>query len=131
MNPLLKILYRYSQIQPFETLYWRSFLMVFMNFAFVKSQGAEVFDIPKQFRKIVLIRSLAGAFSIAGIFNAMKYLPVATANCIIMTNPLWVAVLSYIVLGEAITKIDLVSIVLAFLGVALINDPFNWNGIQD
>ena len=105
--------------------------MVFMNFVFVKSHGADVVNIPKQFRKIILIRGFAGFCGIAGIFNGVKYLPVATANCIIMTNPMWVAVLSFLILGESITKIDFVSIVLAFLGIVLINDPLNWNGLED
>ena len=105
--------------------------MVFMNFVFVKSNGADVINIPKQFRKIILIRGFAGFCGIAGIFNGVKYLPVATANCIIMTNSIWVAIFSFIFLGESISKIDFVSIILAFLGVVLINDPFNWNGLEN
>lgn len=47
-----------------------------------------------------------------------------------MTNPMWVALFSYIALGEKLSCLDFLSIFLAFLGVALVNDPFNWNGLE-
>ena len=105
--------------------------MLIANYFFVKSCGVFVMDIPKKFRKIVIIRSIAGFAGIAGIFNGVKYLPVATANCIIMTNPLWTSLMSFAFLKESISKVDVVSIFLAFLGVVLINDPFGWNKDQE
>ena len=104
--------------------------MLFMNYFFVRSFGQYVMGVPRKFHKIIIIRATSGFVGIAGIFYAIKFLPVATANCLIMTNPIWVAIFSFMVLGEKLSPLDLVSIGLAFLGVFLVCDPFNWNGLE-
>lgn len=130
MNPLLKYLYTISQIKPFEALYWKSISMLVMNYFFVRSFGQYVMGVPRKFHKIIVIRATSGFIGVAGIFYAIKFLPVATANCLIMTNPMWVALFSFLALGEKLSPLDLLSIALAFIGVALVSDPFNWNGLE-
>lgn len=129
MNPLLKLLYRHqdNRVNPFEVLYWKSLFMFVVNFLIVKfAFGAFVMDVPRKYHRIMVLRMTAGFVSIAFMFNAVKFMPVATANCIVMTNPTWVALFSYLTLGESLSYADIASLVLAFLGVVVINDPFNW-----
>ena len=74
----------------------------------------------------MVIRALFGGAAMVGCFCSVKYLDISTANCIIMTNPMFVAIVCYFWIGEKLGKIDILSIVLAFLGVVLVNDPFQW-----
>lgn len=102
--------------------------MLVMNYLFVRSFGVFVMEVPRKFHRVIVLRAFAGFVGISCVFNAVKYLPVATANCIIMTNPMWVAILSHFVLGETIGRLDMIGLVLAFIGVLLVNDPLNFAG---
>lgn len=52
-------------------------------------------------------------------------MPVSTAGCIFFTMPIWVAVIAFFFLKEKLTKIDVTSLIMAFIGVIVINKPWD------
>lgn len=81
-------------------------------------------DIPKKYRTLIVIRTITGFIGIGGLFNAVKYMPISQANCIYFTSPMFLAVMAYFALNEKLSVYDIVSLISAFIGVILINDPF-------
>jgi len=57
----------------------------------------------------------------------VKYLPVSTASSIFFTQPIWTAMGAYLAIGESLTKYDIISILVAFVGVLIINNPWQDN----
>src|SRR3954471_7128110 len=70
-----------------------------------------------------LIRGIVGSTSLIGYFYAITKLPVATANTLNYTSPIFLAVATTVVLGERFSSWLLVAIVLGFGGVALLLQP--------
>jgi drug/metabolite transporter (DMT)-like permease len=69
------------------------------------------------------MRSLAGAISLAGYFYAIAKLPLATAQTLNYTSPIFLAIATVIVLGERFSPWLLVAIVLGFIGVSILLQP--------
>ena len=98
-------------------------MMVF-NYTFVRSFGEFVMNVPRKFHKIIVLRACTGFLGMQGIYSSVKYLPVSTASCIVFTIPIWSAVGAFIFLKESLSKYDVLSIIAAFLGVIVINNPW-------
>lgn len=58
------------------------------------------------------------------MFSSVKYLPVSTAGSIFFSMPIWTAILAFVFIGEKISVYDITSILAAFLGVLIINNPW-------
>jgi drug/metabolite transporter (DMT)-like permease len=70
-----------------------------------------------------VMRSLVGSVSLIGYFYAITKLPVATANTLNYTSPIFLAIATTVVLGERFSNWLLVAIILGFGGVALLLRP--------
>lgn len=70
-----------------------------------------------------LMRSFVGSVSLIGYFYAITKLPVATANTLNYTSPIFLAIATTVVLGERFSNWLLVAIVMGFGGVALLLRP--------
>jgi drug/metabolite transporter (DMT)-like permease len=69
------------------------------------------------------IRSIAGSISLVCTFYALTHLPVAEVLTLTNVFPIWVALLSWPLLGEAPTKEAWAAILVALIGVVLIEQP--------
>jgi|Deesub1362A_J573_1020465.scaffolds.fasta_scaffold13899_2 drug/metabolite transporter (DMT)-like permease len=85
---------------------------------------------------LALYGLVAVAVNYLGYFYALKYLPVAAAVVLIYTNPAFVVLLSWPVLGERPTKGELVALLLTLGGVFLVAQGYapgklvlNWKGV--
>ena len=58
------------------------------------------------------------------MFSSVKFLPISTASSIFYTQPIWTALFAWIAIKESVTKYDIISIFTAFLGVLIINNPW-------
>jgi drug/metabolite transporter (DMT)-like permease len=124
-SPIVKIIYEHNpSISAYEILYWKSISMMVFNYSFVRSFGVFVMDVPKEYQKIIVFRALIGFFGIQGMWGSVKYMPVSTAGCIFFTMPLWTALIAFFLLKESLSKYDVFSIITAFLGVLVINNPW-------
>jgi len=68
-------------------------------------------------------RGATGTISLVGYFYAMTQLPLATAITLNYTSPLWLTVLSTLLLGERFRPMLVAAIVLGFAGVAMLLQP--------
>lgn len=69
------------------------------------------------------IRGLVGSISLIGYFYAMTQLPLATAQTLNYTSPLFLALATVVVLGERMSGWLIVAIALGFAGVAVLLQP--------
>jgi drug/metabolite transporter (DMT)-like permease len=77
--------------------------------------------------RIHLLRSHIGLLCIACTIVALGSLPLATANAIFFSAPLWVVLLAVTFASERLRRIDLVAVVSGFLGVLVILRPIGLN----
>ncbi len=68
-------------------------------------------------------RGLTGTISLIAYFYAMTKLPLATAITLNYTSPLWLTMLSTILLGERFRPRLVLAIIVGFIGVALLLRP--------
>jgi drug/metabolite transporter (DMT)-like permease len=69
------------------------------------------------------MRSSAGTFSLLCSFYALTHLPTADALTVLNMFPIWLAILSWPMLGQAPTVGSWLSVACAVVGVALIQQP--------
>lgn len=70
-----------------------------------------------------IIRGVVGAISLVGFFYAISKLPVATAQTLNYTSPLFLAIATTVVLGERFSPWLVAAIVMGFGGVAMLLGP--------
>jgi len=70
-----------------------------------------------------MVRGIVGAVSLVGYFYAITRLPLATAQTLNYTSPLFLAIATTVVLGERFSPWLIVAIALGFGGVALLLQP--------
>jgi drug/metabolite transporter (DMT)-like permease len=70
-----------------------------------------------------LIRAVVGAVSLIGYFHAIGELPLATAQTLNYTSPIFLAIGTVVVLGERFSGKLVAAILLGFAGVALLLRP--------
>lgn len=68
---------------------------------------------------VILIGLLQTAAVMGLLFWAMQFISASTAAILLFTNPIWVAVLGRIFLGESLHRARLVGLLLGIVGVAL------------
>ena len=125
-GPTLKVILRnYPQMTPFELLYWYLLVMIFFNYFFIRYHGEHPLNVGKQYRNIVVFRSMIGFSGVQGKVAALKYMPLSTSSCIFFTLPIWATILAHFVLSEKISKLDVIQLILSFTGVIIINNPFD------
>jgi drug/metabolite transporter (DMT)-like permease len=70
-----------------------------------------------------LLRGIVGALSLVGYFYAVTRLPVATAQTLNYTSPLFLAIVTTVVMGEKFSPWLVVAIVGGFVGVGMLLQP--------
>jgi drug/metabolite transporter (DMT)-like permease len=70
-----------------------------------------------------LIRGTMGAISLMGFFHAIAKLPLATAQTLNYTSPLFLAIATTLVMGERFSKGLIAAILLGFAGIAILLQP--------
>jgi len=75
--------------------------------------------------KLLFFGAIHG-FIILGYFIAIQFLSIASAVLLLYSSSVWIILFSYFILKEKITKLDLVALFIAFVGVVLILSPKNF-----
>ncbi len=70
-----------------------------------------------------IVRGTMGALSIIGYFYAITQLPLATAQTLNYTSPIFLAIATVVVMGERFSRWLVAAIILGFVGVALLLQP--------
>jgi drug/metabolite transporter (DMT)-like permease len=103
-----------------ELAFYRSFVTLIAVSVYVVATRKTV---KSPFIGTHVIRSVVGAISLVGYFYAITRLPLATAQTLNYTSPLFLAIVTTVVLGERFSSWLLVAIVLGFVGVGMLLQP--------
>lgn len=99
---------------------YRSLAGFFFVLALVRVNGG---TLASRYMGQHMIRGVMGAISLMGYFYALTKLPLATAQTLNYTSPLFLAVATVVVLGERFSPWLVVAIGLGFVGVTLLLQP--------
>jgi drug/metabolite transporter (DMT)-like permease len=103
-----------------ELAFYRSLVTLVMATAFVFAIKGTV---ATRYLGTHMIRGIAGAISLVGYFYAIVKLPLATAQTLNYTSPLFLVIATVAVMGERFSLWLIVAVVLGFIGVSLILQP--------
>lgn len=103
-----------------ELAFYRSVFTLVAAFAFI---GMARGTIRSQYLGTHLVRGIVGAASLIGYFYAIMQLPLATAQTLNYTSPLFLAIATTVVLGERFSLWLVVAILVGFAGVAMLLQP--------
>jgi len=103
-----------------ELAFYRSLVTLIAAFVALRVVGGTV---RSHFLGMHLVRGIVGAISLIGYFYAITRLPLATAQTLNYTSPIFLAIATTVVLGERFSPWLVVAIALGFGGVALLLQP--------
>lgn len=115
-----------------ELVFIRNFAMLlFAGYIAYKNRIPLISD--KKNIPLVLGRGIFGMFGVLLYFYGTKYLPSAEASVLQKSSPFFVAIFAYITMKEPMSKADILSMIIAFIGVVIVTKPspssFNVYGI--
>ena len=103
-----------------EKVFFRNFLSLLISIFIIVKNGHSFKGNNKKF---LLLRSTTGMLGIAFYFYAISNLPLADAVIMNNMSPFFVAILSFLILKEKITKSQIGALFIAIIGVTLITRP--------
>jgi drug/metabolite transporter (DMT)-like permease len=112
--------YGAGQFDAAEMAFYRSFVgLIFISAIVVARRGS----IRTKYLGGHAIRSVVGSVSLIGYFYAMANLPLATAQTLNYTSPLFLTIATVVVLGEKFSGWLVAAIAIGFAGVAMLLQP--------
>jgi drug/metabolite transporter (DMT)-like permease len=105
--------------------------MIVMNYFYIKYNGQNILNVGAKYRNIIVLRSFMGFIGIQGKLTSVKYMPVSTASCVFFIFPIFSLLLARAFLKESMSKLDITQMVMAFLGVIVINNPFEKVSLEE
>jgi len=103
-----------------ELAFYRNFVSLLFVGALVAVRGG---SLKTSHGTAHFVRGLTGSISLIGYFYAMTQLPLATAQTLNYTSPLFLAITTVVVLGERFSGWLIAAIALGFVGVAVLLQP--------
>jgi drug/metabolite transporter (DMT)-like permease len=108
-------------VPPFTLVGWRFFLAAIATLPLISVLKQRFSGISTQnWQKIAIVGLLQTAGTMGLLFLSMLYITPSAAAVLLFTNPLWVSLLSPIILKERITPPQYFGLFLGFLGVVLL-----------
>lgn len=118
MSILVKLL---GRLPTWEIVFFRSFI----NFLWLLPWLRE-YPIRREWRReawVLVLRGVSGCVSMTLMFYAIQHMHVADALMLNYSSPIYVLILSALVLGERLATRSIVCVAVAFVGVTLILKP--------
>jgi drug/metabolite transporter (DMT)-like permease len=109
-----------EQFDAAEMAFYRSFVGLFFIIGLVVVRRGSV---KTTFMAGHVIRSVVGTISLIGYFYGMSKLPLATAQTLNYTSPIFLAIATMVMLGEKFSASLVAAIVVGFVGVAILLQP--------
>lgn len=118
----MAVKYSAQTVPVVELVVMRNLFLVFTSVISLKKQGKPFVRDKKNLPKL-FFRGFFGMLGVLLYFIATKYLPTAEAAILQKSSPFFVMVFAAIFLKEKVSKIDVISLLIAFAGVAIITKP--------
>lgn len=99
---------------------WRSIIMVTWSMIQVWATRVNVLEVKKGYRLLLVARCIVGTIGMPWYFIAIKYIPLSLWTLIASISPLMIGILAYLLLGEAITRLKVLAVIGAFVGVYIL-----------
>jgi drug/metabolite transporter (DMT)-like permease len=103
-----------------EIVFFRSLLVLVFAWWMLRRAGVNPWGNNK---KWLVVRGFTGFMALSCFYYGVTHLPLADATLIMYSNPVFTALLAAVFLGERLTKVDLLGVVLSLGGVVLIAQP--------
>lgn len=100
------------------------FALVFQSIYIWYWEKGALFTIPRGYQCLAVTRGVFGMVGLCSNYTAMMLIDLSKSNVLYWTNPIWVMILARIFLGERLSWIDGVAIIVTFAGVILTANPF-------
>ena len=107
---------------PIEMSFWRSAIM-FLPILIIMRANGTIHKIKNANIKAQIIRGTAGTITMLLMFFTYSYLPLAEAQSLFFTTPLFVIALSWPVLGEKVGSYRATATLIGFAGILLMLQP--------
>lgn len=111
-----------SEIPLFEKIFMRNLLIIFGVLLILRKNKTPI-KIPKKLRFPLLMRCISGYTGVTCFFYATQNMRLGDATAIHQSSPIFVVLLSALILNEKITKEKLLVVLFGFTGVLLIVKP--------
>lgn len=109
-----------KNIDGFDYLLIRSLMMFIATLIQVQYLRIDVFQVPTKAKVPLVLRWVFGLCAAPTFFIALKYLPLSKSTLIKNSSPLVVVIAAYFILKEKISKLDILAVIGAFWGIAII-----------
>lgn len=110
-----------SGVGAVELCFVRTFINFMISLITVKYSGKHVVnDVPKELRKMVFLRSIAGLLGFTCMVLSLQFLPIFISQIVFNTAPFWTAILGFFMLGTSVSSFDIICMLGCFLGVAML-----------
>lgn len=103
-----------------EIVFFRSLLVLIFAYVTLRKMGVPAWG---ENKKLLAIRGTTGFVALSCFYYAVTHLPLADATVIMYSNPVFTAVFAAIFLGESLSKIEIVGVLVSVGGVLLIAQP--------
>lgn len=119
MNMFVKLS---GDLPSIQKSFFRNLVAVFIAFSILKKSGVG-FHIEKKNTGLLLVRSICGTIGIIANFYAVDHLLLSDASIIQKLSPFFVIIFSFFLLKEHVTKKQVLSIIIAFIGTLFVVKP--------
>lgn len=77
-------------------------------------------SVPRDSYWNLVLRCAQGLIAFSCVYYAVKYLPLVFVALVMNLSPIFIAILSYIILHEKLNKLDIIILAISFAGVILL-----------
>ena len=105
------------QVLVLRSVFSAIIILLVMN---VKTSYYMFKSIPKEQIQPLLYRIAQGIFNMFSNYFAIKYFPLVSVSLVSNISPLLVALFSYILYKVALQKLDIINLIISFIGVTLL-----------
>ncbi len=111
-----------SDIPTVQKSFFRNLIAFFVAF-FVLMRSGEPFKVQKKNMGIMLLRATMGTLGILFNFYAISKMSLADANILNKLSPFFVIIFSYFFLREKVSPVQVLAIIIAFIGTIFVIRP--------
>lgn len=112
-----------NEINVFEKLFYRNAVAVIVAFGGMKKANFSLLPNSKKSLKFLMYRSLVGLGGGIFFFYSISHLPLADSAILNKLSPFWVIIFATVFLKEKFHKIQLIPMIVAFLGAFMVIKP--------
>lgn len=120
MNFMSKLMYMEGNINQFEIVYYRGVSLFLFNLFYALVNHIDILGIPKNIALPLFLRTIFGSIGIILQFTSNIYLPLSIGASLFYIYPIATSVGAFFFLKEKLSKLEIVGLFLAFIGVVCI-----------